>query len=239
MQKKTLRLAVTAALLSLPLTGCGAAGANSGAAGSAPPATTSAVPESVAVPPSDAPPKEDNGIPAEALLQPADTGVKSDSLPAGEYSHVRPLRPCGDGRYPSDATRTDAVAVRFIVPGKAPESVPAGVVVEFIGRHSAGGAAEQFRDIKTAIGKCPGGLGKGQSKWEIVESDEDSMLVRISEKYSYADEAPSTVSIYSGVSKVGEAIVVVTDTGWENSGGDQAMVRDLMAKAEKRATAIG
>ncbi|MFC6566178.1 hypothetical protein [Actinoplanes utahensis] len=236
MQKNVIRFAASATLLALPLAGCDSTPA---ATGASPPVQSQAVPGQSAAA-SAAPSPEDNGIPAEALLQPADTGgAEAGKLAEGEFAHVRPLRPCGDARYPSDASRTDAVAMRYLIPGEQAGSVPAGVVVEFVGRHRAGGAAEQFTDIKAAIAKCPGGLGKGQHKWEIVKSDDGFMVVRISQKYSYADEAPATVSTFAAVSRVGEAIVVVTDNGWENSGGDQALVEDLIAKAEKRAEVIG
>jgi hypothetical protein len=178
------------------------------------------------------------GIPAAALLQPEDVGgVSAEPLEQGQFSHVRPLRPCGEQRYPSDGSRTDAVAVRYAVPGQEEASTPS-VVVEFVGRHQPGGAAEQFKDVGAALQKCPGGLGEGQHKWEVIESSGDSMLVRIGQRFSYADEEPATVNHYAALSRVNDAIVVVADLGWENSDGSETLVRELIRKAEQRAATL-
>ncbi|MBO3737390.1 hypothetical protein [Actinoplanes flavus] len=177
------------------------------------------------------------GIPAAALLQPDDVrGATAETLPQGEYAYVRPLRPCG-GRYPSDPTRTAAVAKRYVVPGRTPETVPT-VVVQFIGRHQPGGAARQIQEIDAALKKCRGGLAEGQRKWDIVESDGDTMLVRIGQRFGYADEEPATVNHYAAVARVGDVVVVVADMGWENMDGSETLVRELIAKARTRAEAI-
>ncbi|WP_433788949.1 hypothetical protein [Actinoplanes sp. CA-252034] len=179
-----------------------------------------------------------DGIPAGSLLQPADVGgAEAAKLEQGSYAHLRPLRPCGEERYPSDASRTDAVAVQFPVPGEQQGSTPS-VVVQFVGRHEPGGAAEQFRDIGAALKRCPGGLGEGERKWEVIESDGDAMLVRIGQRFAYADEEPATVNHYAALSRVNDAVVMVADLGWENSDGSEKLVRDLIAKAEQRAATL-
>ncbi|GIE80593.1 hypothetical protein Aph02nite_65430 [Actinoplanes philippinensis] len=227
MLSKTIRIASGAGLLGLSMTACTAAEpavTTSPAAQTSPAASTRAAAA--------------DGIPAGALLQPADVGgVQAEPLDQGEYAHVRPLRPCGDDRYPSDGSRTDAVAVQYAVPGAEQGSTPS-VVIEFVGRHEPGGAAAQFRDIGAALDRCPGGLGEGQRKWEIVESDDDSMLIRIGQRFAYADEKPATVNHYAALSRVNDAVVVVADLGWENSDGSEKLVRDLIAKAEQRAATV-
>jgi hypothetical protein len=232
MENKSIRIAASAGLLCASLTACTTADpviTTSTAAGTGPAPVTSSASASTAA----------GGIPAGALLRPADTrGAESEPLEQGDFSHVRPLRPCGDDRYPSDASRSDAVAVRFVVPGAEQGSTPS-VVVQFVGRHQPGGAAEQLKDIDAALDRCPGGLGEGQRKWEVVEQDADSILVKIGQRFAYADEEPATVNHYAALSRVNDAVVVVADLGWENADGSESLVRDLMTKAEKRAATLG
>jgi hypothetical protein len=230
MQSKSIRIAASAGLLCVSMTACTTAD---------PAVTTSAATESSPVAAtSGASAATTDGIPASALLQPADVGgAQAEPLERGDFAHVRPLRPCGADRYPSDGSRTDAVAVRYAVPGAQEASTPS-VVVEFLGRHESGGAAEQFRDIGAALKRCPGGLGEGQHKWEILESDSDSMLIRIGQRFAYADEEPATVNHYAALSRVNDAVVVVADLGWENIDGSEQLVRDLIKKAEQRAASL-
>ncbi|GIE30720.1 hypothetical protein Ait01nite_037650 [Actinoplanes italicus] len=229
MRTTSIRTVTTAGLLAATLTACAAEGS-----------TVTPVSASSSAPVEGAPavsaPAE--GIPAAALLQPADVrDAKPETVEEGEFAHVRPLRPCGGDRYPSDGTRTDAVAKRYVVPGEQEGSTPS-VVVQFVGRHTPGGAAEQIGDISAALKRCPGGLGKGEHKWDVVEATAETTVVRIGQRFSYADEEPATVNHYAAVSRVGDAIVVVADLGWENMDGSEPLVRDLITKARERATAI-
>lgn len=127
--------------------------------------------------------------------------------------------------------------MQYTVPG-IPEGSTPFTVVEFVGKHKTGGAAAQFTEIRAALTKCPGGLGKDQRKWTVVESDSDSMLVKIEQKSGYGDQEPATVAQYAALSVVNDAVVVVADLGWENSGGSEELVREYIGKAEKRAAAI-
>jgi hypothetical protein len=240
-----MRRAVGAGLLAFLLTGCasvteasnGSAPApGSGSAGSAPAAGSGSAGSGSAG--SGSAGVATSSIPAEALLQPTDLrGATAEPLAAGEHSNVRPLRPCGTKPYQSDGTRTDAVAVQYTVPGM-PKGATPFTVVEFVGKHKTGGAAAQFTEIRAALANCPGGLGKDQLKWTVVESDNDSMLVKIEQKYSYGDQEPAVVPQYAALSTVNNAVVMVADLGWENSGGSEEIVRELIVKAEKRAAAI-
>lgn len=227
MTNTRIRRAVSAGLLVAAIAGCGSS-----------PDPAPAAPVASALPPSvPASVPAPAGIPAAALLQPEDVrGATAESLPQGEYAYVRPLRPCG-GRYPSDPTRTAAVAKRFVVPGSTPETVPT-VVVQFIGRHQPGGAARQIQEIDAALKKCRGGLAEGQRKWDIIESGGDTMLVRIGQRFSYADEEPATVNHYAALARVDDVVVVVADMGWENMDGSEKLVRDLIGKAKVRAEAV-
>lgn len=230
MKTTSMRYAVGAGLLSVALAGCG-----SGTV-SAAPSDSAASP--VAASAESASQSAVSGIPAEALLQPADVrDATGEPLEQGDYSHVRPLRPCGTDPYPSDGTRTDAVAMRFTVPGTESASTPS-TVVQFVGRHRAGGAAAQFTEIGAALKKCPGGLGEDERRWTIVESDDDSMLVKIEQTMTYVGDDAATVAHYAALSTVGDVVVVVADLGWENLDGSERLVRDLIDKAEDRAETI-
>jgi hypothetical protein len=181
-------------------------------------------------------------IPAStALLQPADVGgAKPRPLDKGEFAHVRPLRPCGDDRYPSDASRRDAVAVSYFLDPAGSRESPS-VAVQFVGVHAPGGAAEQFDDVREALRRCPGGLGQGQRRWTVLGSDlagDESVLVRIDQRFVYGSGNPITVSHYSALARVGDVIVVVTDLGWEVGSGSEELVRDLIGKAVQRARTI-
>ncbi len=166
-------------------------------------------------------------------------GAKPRPVDKGEFAHVRPLRPCGDDRYPSDASRRDAVAVSYFLEPARGDSP--SVVVQFVGVHAPGGAAEQFDDVREALRRCPGGLGQGQRRWTVLGSDlagDESVLVRIDQQVSYGSGKPKTLSHYSALARVGDVIVVVTDLGWEVGGGSEELVRDLIGKAVQRARTI-
>ena len=178
-------------------------------------------------------------IPASALLQPSDvSGAKAEPLAEGQESHLRPLRPCGDSNpYPSDDSRTAAVAVSY-APGSGGAGTVPNVFVEFVGRHASGGAADQFDEINKALRRCPGSLAEKKRRWTKLGTDiagDESVLVRIDQRMSYGDEEPETVSDYAALARTGDMIVVVADIGWENLDGSEKLVRDLIGKAVRRA----
>jgi hypothetical protein len=179
-----------------------------------------------------------SGIPASALLQPSDVrGAEAEPLPKGELDYVRPLRPCGDDPYSSDGSRRDAVAVRYVLEPAERGDAPS-VVAEFVGRHAPGGAAAQFDEVRGALQRCPGGLAGGQRRWTVLgdgRAGDESVLVRIDQRIRYCDEEPERVSYYAALARVDDLIVVVTDLGWEKTGGSEALVRDLIGKAVQRA----
>ena len=232
-----------ALILSASLAAC-----TSGTGGGTPATNPSARPDDVSAsggPPapdaSSATPSGRSDIPAGALLQRSDVrGAEPQPMEEGDRGHLRPLRPCGDdAAYPSDDTRTAAVAVSYTVEPDGAGSAPA-VLVEFVGRHAPGGAAAQFDEISAALERCPGSLGEKKRRWTVLDTGvagDESVLVRIDERFSYADEEPATVSDYAAVARTGDMIVVVTDTGWENIDSSEKLVRDLIGKAVRRAGA--
>ena len=59
-------------------------------------------------------------------------------------------------------------------------------------------------------------LGNPQQQFTSIHvAGDESVLVRIDERFSYGDEEPATVSDYAAVARTGDMIVVVTDTGCE------------------------
>jgi hypothetical protein len=230
-----------AVLLLASPSACGVDGAAS-AGGSAPPSIdASARTTSPTASGTPAPTASAAGIPAEALLQASDMrGAKAQPLAKGEVEYVRPLRPCGDDPYPSDRSRRDAVAVRYFLEPAGSGDAPS-VIAEFVGLHAPGGAAAQFDEVDDALQRCPGGLAEGKRRWTTLETGlagDESVLVRIDQRMSYADEEPKTVSHYSALARVDDVIVVVTDLGWENTGGSEKLVRDLIGTAVQRAGTI-
>jgi hypothetical protein len=152
------------------------------------------------------------------------------------------LRPCGDSDpYPSDDSRTAAVAVSY-APGSGGAGTVPNVFVEFVGRHAPGGAADQFDEINKALRRCPGSLAEKKRRWTKLGTDiagDESVLVRIDQRMSYGDEEPETVSDYAALARTGDMIVVVADIGWENLDGSEKLVRDLIGKAVRRAGNTG
>jgi hypothetical protein len=219
----------------------------SGTGKGSPPAGLSPEPNGVSAPSkptaSGTSPAAANGssdIPAGALLQPSDVrDAESEPIEEGRVSHLRPLRPCGDSdAYPSDASRTAAVAVSYAPYSGGAGTVPA-VLVEFLGRHASGGAARQFDEINDALRRCPGNLAEGKRRWTVLDTDvagDESVLVRIDERFAYGDEEPDTVSDYAALARTGDMIVVVADTGWEDIGASEKLVRELIGRAVERAS---
>ncbi|MET7403895.1 hypothetical protein ABZS66_61565 [Dactylosporangium sp. NPDC005572] len=218
-----------AALTVLALVGCANRSPTAPATPQSPPAATSsaAVPSAAASVP--------NVIPAAALLQPADLdGAGFTPMADGDGAHLRPLRPCG-ARYPSDATRTAAVAVQAHVvstPGQTPH-----VLMQYVGLHP-GTAAEAFQQIAAAVRACPGSLDPGQLRWEVAgtaDAGDESMFVRVSKRFSYGDPGNIVTPVTPAVLlRVGDRVTVVADLGWESSGGDEAWVLRLARTAADR-----
>jgi len=193
---------------------------------SAPPSTTPAPSESAS-------PASDQVIAASALLQPADLGGSTlEPLAEGQSEHLRPARPC-DARYPSDATRTSAVAMRAQV--SSGEGQTPTIVIQYVGRHP-GHADKAFDEIAAAVRRCPGGLGEGERQWRTAGeggAGDESLLLRVSERIEYGGQE-TTVTTPVVVARVGDYITVVADLGWESAGGDEQRVRQLATTAADR-----
>ncbi|WP_422768771.1 hypothetical protein ACN28C_18395 [Plantactinospora sp. WMMC1484] len=172
-------------------------------------------------------------IRSSALLQPEDLGGATlEPMPQGDSEHLRPVRPCGE-RYPSDETRTAAVAMRaHVSPG---ENETPRVVLQYVGLHPGHGAAA-FDEIAAALRRCPGSLESGKHRWEVAGTGiagDESLLVRVSARFSYGDEE-SVTTTPAVLARVGDHIMVLADLGWENASGTESYVRRLAPKAVER-----
>ncbi|MFC7549002.1 hypothetical protein [Plantactinospora sp. GCM10030261] len=238
--RRTRALTTAVVALTMMVTGCTTGSGGEPTTGGSTPPTTSAD-DATAAPTGPPSPTGAAVIPASALLQATDLGGTSPK-PAedGDNANLRPLRPC-DARYPSDATRTAAVAMKTVASPSPGSGETPNVVLQYVGLHP-GRAKEAYADIVAAIQRCPGGLGKGQYKWETAGSGiagDESLLVRMSERVSYGDADPNVVTVPVVLARVGDHLLVLADLGWENAGGSEEYVRALAPKAVDRLRTAG
>lgn len=245
MRRTRLQVPVAVAVGLVLLAGCTTdGGADPVATGATPtvPATGTAGPSpaSPTSPPPSSPSPSPTGhvIAGSLLLQPEDlNGARLEPVPDGESAHLRPARPC-DARYPSDRTRTAAVAMRAYV--SPADGYTPHVVLQYVGLHP-GHADRAFDEIAEAVRGCPGGLGSGQLRWEVAGTGiagDESLLVRVSERFSYGDEA-HVVTTPTVIARVGDHVTVLADLGWENASGDEPKLRQLATKAVGRLRVAG
>ncbi|MEE6261542.1 hypothetical protein [Plantactinospora sonchi] len=236
MRRTRLQAPVAVALGLIMLAGC-TTDSGVGPAATGGPSTTPATPAAAATSPSSSTPSPSPGttdvIAGSALLQPEDlNGARLEPVPDGESAHLRPARPC-DARYPSDRTRTAAVAMRAYV--SQGDGYTSHVVLQYVGLHP-GHAETAFDEIVDAVRQCPGSLGTGQQRWEVAGTGvagDESLLLRVSERFNYGDDV-HVVTTPAVIARVGDHVTVVADLGWENAGGSEPELRLLAAKAVER-----
>jgi hypothetical protein len=199
-------------------------------------------------------------VPDSAMLQPADLGgVEVTAAPADLRPYLRPPRPGPAGWYRSQSLRQADRAVSAVVPvGERPT-----VVLEYVATYRAGGASRYLRELHMAV-SCPGrragmmpwhgvmgsgpaGYGPGQAgarsdgpnrRWSVVDAGlagPGSLLLRLDERIVDPGGQPLTRSTYVAVARTGATVVVVADLGWETGSGHEAVVRDLIGPAVRRA----
>jgi len=179
-------------------------------------------------------------IPAAALLQAADLdGVEPQPATGEVAKELRPPRPCGNA-LPSDPARLGSVAVTAaILPvnGPPPPRTPS-VIMETIVRYQAGAGTTAFTQLKTALQRCPGELGKDKQRWELngpISAGDEAILFRMTTQFTYGDDTNLvTKTTPIALARLGDHLVLVTDLGWETSAGDEAAVRRLIVTAVGR-----
>jgi hypothetical protein len=207
------------------------------------PTTTPSTPDSAASPAvvpvgaSASAPATAPVIPSAAMLQPEDLrGDVPEPASDDDWAHLTPPDPCGTG-LDSDPLRLAADTQQAMIPSRGAVERPT-VIVEHVARYKPGGADRLLAGIRAAVGKCPGPTGDGKQRWRLTEAADGTLLLTVR---SEGDLAGMTVthSTAVGVARVGDAIVVVADAGWENRSGDMKLVQELLPPAVQRAKTMG
>ena len=173
-------------------------------------------------------------IPDAAMLQAQDLrGAVPAPVTDNYWSALRPPQPCADRPYPSAALRGADRAVSALV---GVDNRPT-VVMEHVATYRAGGAHRYLRDLRRALAACHG-VDKQGGRWSVLATGvagNESMLLRHRVSIDYADTYQNT---YLVVARVGRALVVLVDSGWETASGHQGLVRELSTKAARRAAIL-
>jgi hypothetical protein len=173
-------------------------------------------------------------IPDAALLQLQDLhGATPTPVTDDYWAALRPPQPCADRPYPSTALRRADRAVTALI---GVDGAPT-VVMAHVGTYRSDGAHQYLRQLRRALAACDG-LDQDDVRWTVratgVAGDESLLLSR----RTYIDYADSYHNTYLVVARVGHALVVVADTGWETASGHEALVRELSVAAVRRAAVL-
>jgi len=173
------------------------------------------------------------GIVDEALLQPADLhGARTGTLGQDSWAQLRPPRPGLGGSYPSTALlRCDRAVTAVLGVNQTPT-----VIVEYVAVYRSDGAQRYLRELRGALAACRGGDRHG-SGWTVLSSGpagRESLRLRLRESFEYAGEIV-TKDTYIAAARVGRALVVVIDAGWETGDGHRELVEELITPAVRRA----
>jgi hypothetical protein len=173
-------------------------------------------------------------IPDAAMLQAADLyGATPTAVTDDYWSALRPPQPCATRGYPSAALRrTDRAITALIGIDERPT-----VIMEDVATYRATGAHRYLRDLRRAVAACTGPDEQGRT-WSVLATGvagDESVLLRLRE---YIDYAETFKDSYVLVARVGRALVVLADVGWETAGGHLTLVRELGTTAAQRATVL-
>jgi hypothetical protein len=173
-------------------------------------------------------------IPDAALLQAEDLHGAVPSPATGEYwSTLQPPQPCTDGPYRSTALRrADRGIMALVDVDGSPE-----VVMEHVAIYRGNGAHKYLRELRRAIAACDTSDPQ-EAVWTVLATGvagDESMLLSLRTYVDYADTYHYT---YVLVARVGRALVVLADVGWETASGNEALVREFSTKAVQRAAIL-
>lgn len=175
-------------------------------------------------------------VPAEAMLQPADLGGAGTSPAAGDLRPwLRPPQPFGPYRSAAERGADRAVQVLYPVGDTRPT-----VLLEYVAVYRATGAAQYLREIERAVGRCGGRTDADGRTWRIIGqgiAGRQSLLLSVSEVTGYEDST-RVKTTYVAVARVGHAIVMLADLGWEVGDGHPEIVRHLAPAAVARAAIL-
>jgi hypothetical protein len=173
-------------------------------------------------------------IPDAAMLQPADLrGATPEPFTDDHWSALLPPQPCAGTTYPSAALRRAGRSVSAMV---GMNELPT-VVLEHVAVYKSDGAHRYLRELRRGLAACDGPDQQG-ARWTTLATGvagDESLLLR---RRVYLDYAGTYHNSYLVVARVGRVLVVVADIGWETAGGHRALVRELGAKAVRRAAVL-
>jgi hypothetical protein len=209
-----------------------------------PGAPTTAPPTVTPTPPTPPPapvPGEMPDIPDAAMLRAEDLGG-GDPPPAESvfWPHLQPPKPCAGAPSASDRLRETQRAITDMTgSGETPERPT--VFLEYVARYRPGGAAQYLAELRDAIGRCPGAVGNGNGRWTATNAKlggDDSLLIRLTRNVPGLGGQTARQTVYVAVARLGNAVVVVADLGWEGGNGHEPRVRQLTTAALHRAEII-
>jgi hypothetical protein len=106
------------------------------------------------------------------------------------------------------------------------------VIMEHVATYRADGADRYLTELRRNLASCD------DTGWTVLATGvagDESMLLQLREYIDYAETWKHT---YVLVARVGSALVVLADHGWENGNGHENLVRDLSAAAVLRAAVV-
>jgi hypothetical protein len=173
-------------------------------------------------------------IPDRAMLQPADMrGAVPSPVTDDYWAALRPPQPCAAAPYPSTVLRrTDRAVTAMVAVNERPS-----VVLHDVAVYRPGGAHRYLRELRRAVAACER-PGPDAARWSVLATGvagDESVLLRKREYVDYAEVDKDTFML---VARVGRALVVVADAGWEEGDGHRALVRELGAVAVRRAAVL-
>lgn len=170
-------------------------------------------------------------VPASTMLQASDLGGVTPTPVTDDYwDALRPPQPCSATAYPSTALVRASRAISVLI---GVDDRPT-VVVEHVASYRADGAHRYLRELRRAVAACPADAG-----WTVLATGvagNESVLLRHREFIDFSGTYKNT---YVLTARVGSALVVLADAGWETGNGHEALVRQLSAAAVRRAAVAG
>lgn len=176
-------------------------------------------------------------VPPAMFLQPADLGgVVPQPADPELRPALRPPQPCVTGGFASLTDRYAPGAVTAVYP--VAEDRPT-VLLEDIGLYRGSGARWYMRELRRAVRSCEG-CTDSSGIWSVIGrgiAGRDSLLLRL----ETAVDIEGSVYVhhdYILVARVGKAVVVLADLGWEVGDGHEDLVRSLAPAAVRRARSL-